>query len=113
MQQTKTHLYKSIIITNIKEEVKGFKTFSFATKEAIPYQAGQYLTLVDDVNGEEVRRSYSITSSHAVNEPLTIGVKLIENGLFSRKLIDQAQPGDTSLTTGTGRFFPLPEGTAT
>jgi ferredoxin-NADP reductase len=113
MQQTKTHLYKSIIITNIKEEVKGFKTFSFATKEAIPYQAGQYLTLVDDVNGEEVRRSYSITSSPALNEPLTIGVKRIENGLFSRKLIDQAQPGDTWLTTGTGGFFTLPEDTAT
>jgi ring-1,2-phenylacetyl-CoA epoxidase subunit PaaE len=109
MQQTLTHLYKTITITAIHEEVKGFKTISFATEEAIPYQAGQYLTLVDYVGEEEVRRSYSITSSPALNEPLTIGVKRIENGLFSRKLVDRAKPGDTWLTTGSGGFFTLPD----
>lgn len=109
MQPANTHLYKTITIKAINEEVKGFKTFTFASEQPIPYQAGQYLTLVDYVDGEEVRRSYSITSSPALNEPLTIGVKRIANGLFSRKLIDQGQPGDTWLTTGTGGFFTLPE----
>ncbi|ANE51814.1 ferredoxin--NADP reductase [Flavisolibacter tropicus] len=109
MQPTPTPLYKTITITAIKEEVKGFKTISFATKEALPYRSGQYLTLVDYVGAEEVRRSYSITSSPELNEPLTIGVKRIENGLFSRKLVDLAQPFDTWLTTGSGGFFTLPE----
>lgn len=109
MQQPPTHLYKTITITDIHEEVKGFKTLSLASTEPIPYQSGQYLTLVDYVGGEEVRRSYSITSSPELNEPLTIGVKRIENGLFSRKLVDLAKPGDSWLTTGAGGFFTLPE----
>ena len=109
MQPINNQLYKTITIKAITEEVKGFKTFTFEADTNIPYQAGQYLTLVDYVNGEEVRRSYSITSSPALDEPLTIGVKRIENGLFSRKLIDRAKPGDTWLTTGAGGFFTLPE----
>lgn len=112
MQPANTHLYKTLTIKAIKEEVPGFKTFTFEADPAIPYQAGQYLTLVDYVGAEEVRRSYSITSSPALSEPLTIGVKRIANGLFSRKLVDGAQPGDTWLTTGTGGFFTLPEDTA-
>jgi ferredoxin-NADP reductase len=108
MQPINEQLYKIITIKEIKEEVKGFKTFTFEAIPAISYQAGQYLTLVDYINEEEVRRSYSITSSPALNEPLTIGVKRIENGVLSRKLIDQAKPGDTWQTTGTGGFFTWP-----
>jgi len=111
MQPVNTHLYKTITIKAIKEEVPGFKTFTFEGDPAIAYQAGQYLTLVDYVGEEEVRRSYSITSAPALHEPLTIGVKRVANGLFSRKLVDGAQLGDTWLTTGTGGFFTLPEDT--
>ena len=111
MQPANTHLYKTITIKAINEEVAGFKTFTFEADPAISYQAGQYLTLVDYVGEEEVRRSYSIASSPVQQEPLTIGVKRIANGLFSRKLVDGAKPGDTWLTTGTGGFFTLPEDT--
>jgi ring-1,2-phenylacetyl-CoA epoxidase subunit PaaE len=67
------------------------------------------LTLVDFLHGEEVRRSYSITSSSEWNEPLTIGVKRMENGYFSRKLVDSTKPGDQIITTGAGGLFTLPE----
>lgn len=43
---------------------------------------GQYLTLKADIDGEEVRRSYSICSG--VNEgKLQVGIKKISNGKFS------------------------------
>jgi ring-1,2-phenylacetyl-CoA epoxidase subunit PaaE len=100
-------LYKTLRIQNIKEEVKDFKTFSFA--ENIPYKAGQYLTFVYHSHNEEVRRSYSITSSPVLNEPLSIGVKRIENGLFSRKLIDNAVVNDELITIGAGGLFVLPD----
>ncbi|MFN2440901.1 MAG: FAD-binding oxidoreductase, partial [Chitinophagaceae bacterium] len=58
-------------------------------------------------NGEEVRRSYSITSSPELSEPLSIGVKRIENGFFSRQLIDGAKPGDKLRTTGSGGLYIL------
>src|SRR5689334_9796375 len=100
-------LYKTLHIKNIKEEVKDFKTFSFA--ENIIYKAGQYLTFVYHSHDEEVRRSYSITSSPVLNEPLSIGVKRIENGLFSRKLIDSAKNNDELISIGAGGLFVLPD----
>lgn len=100
-------LYKILHIQNIKEEVKDFKTFSFA--ENVSYKAGQYLTFVYYSHNEEIRRSYSITSSPVLNEPLSVGVKRIENGLFSRKLIDNAVINDELITIGAGGIFILPD----
>ncbi|WP_181305575.1 ferredoxin--NADP reductase [Rufibacter sp. XAAS-G3-1] len=102
--------YLPITITHINEEIPGVKTFVFANEDAktIQYKPGQYLTLVEPHAREEVRRSYSITSSPALGEPLTIGVKRIENGFFSRRLIDHARVGDQLLTIGAAGFFTLP-----
>ena len=101
--------YKTIRIADIKEEVKGFKTFVFQDGHNIIYVPGQYLTLVTQLNGEEIRRSYSITSSPVLNEPLSIGVKRVENGFFSRLLIDEAKVGDELHTIGAGGLFTFPE----
>jgi ferredoxin-NADP reductase len=102
-------LYKTIRIKEIKEEVKNFKTFVFEDGHNIQYKAGQYITLVQSLEKEEIRRSYSIISSPVLNEPLAIGVKRKENGFFSRLLIDHAKPGDELITTGAGGFFVFPE----
>lgn len=104
-----TDHYKKLTIKKIKQEAGNFKTFVFEEEPIIAYQPGQYLTLVDFVHGMEIRRSYSIMSSPLWNEPLTIGVKRIDNGYFSRKLIDQSSVGDQIMTIGAGGFFTLPE----
>lgn len=106
-EEKEKSLFKTIVIAEIREEVNGFKTFVFADND-IKYKAGQYLTLVHRNNNEEVRRSYSITSSPDLKEPLSIGIKRIENGFLSRRLIDHAQPGDRLITTGAGGLFVLP-----
>jgi ring-1,2-phenylacetyl-CoA epoxidase subunit PaaE len=102
-------LYKSVIIEQIHEEIEGFKTYTFKKGHGIEYKAGQYITVVKKTAREEIRRSYSIVSSPQLNELLTIGVKRIENGIFSRELIDHAKPGHEILTTGAGGFFTLPD----
>jgi ring-1,2-phenylacetyl-CoA epoxidase subunit PaaE len=102
-------LYKTICIQSIQREAENFKTFTFEEGHGINYRSGQYITLVRKVGGKEVRRSYSITSSPELNEPLTIGVKRVENGLFSRQLIDHAKKGDEWTTTGAGGLFVLPD----
>lgn len=102
-------LYKPVIIDQIQEPVNGFKTFSFKEGHGIEYRAGQYLTLVQQTQHEEVRRSYSIVSAPLLNEPLTIGVKRIENGVLSRQLVDHAKTGDQLLTIGAAGFFTLPD----
>jgi ring-1,2-phenylacetyl-CoA epoxidase subunit PaaE len=107
---TSDDLYKAIRIKEIKEEVSGFKSFVFEEGHNINYKAGQYLTLLQtSPDGAKVRRSYSITSSPLLNEPLSIGVKRIENGFFSRQLIDVAKAGDELRTTGSGGLFILPD----
>ena len=101
--------YKTLRIKEIKEEVANFKTFVFEEGHGITYKSGQYITLVQKIRGEEVRRSYSVCSSPELGEHLTIGVKRVENGLFSRQLIDHTKPGDEWTTTGAGGLFVLPE----
>ncbi|MCU7552169.1 iron-sulfur cluster-binding domain-containing protein [Chitinophagaceae bacterium LB-8] len=102
-------LYKKLIIKEIRQERRDFKDLIFEESSPISYKAGQYLTFVDFVYGEEVRRSYSIISSPEWNEPLGVGVKRMENGYFSRKLVDHAQIGDQVITTGAGGLFTLPD----
>jgi len=100
--------YIPLVIDQIREVSKNFKTFSFREEHGIQYHSGQFITLSDQSGAQEVRRSYSIISSPGLNEPLAIAVKRIDNGFFSRKLIDRARPGDILYTTGAAGFFRLP-----
>ena len=101
--------YEALIITSIRELTPGFKTFTFREGYSFKYDSGQFITLVDLSGPAEIRRSYSIVSSPVLNEPLSIAVKRIDNGFFSRKLIDKMKPGDSVFTTGPSGFFRLPE----
>ncbi|MDB5246213.1 MAG: hypothetical protein JWQ40_607 [Segetibacter sp.] len=71
----------------------------------IQYKAGQFLTLLVDLHGKEVRRSYSISSTPGVDDTIFFTIKRIENGELSRYLFDELKAGDiiTSLPP-TGRF---------
>lgn len=106
-----TPTYQTLTISNIKEEVPGVKIFTFEqdSTNKLSYKAGQYITLIHVGPKGEVRRSYSITSSPVLSEPLAIGVKRIENGFFSRQLVDRAKVGDQLLISGAAGLFTLPE----
>lgn len=101
--------FQQLIIENIREETKNFKTFFFRDGHGLHYEAGQFITLIDKSGRQEIRRSYSIVSSPVLQEPLAIGVKRLDNGFFSRNLIDRAKPGDGLITSGVSGFFRLPE----
>ncbi|WP_285059215.1 ferredoxin--NADP reductase [Pedobacter ginsengisoli] len=58
------------------------------------YLAGQFLTLVFEIHGRELRRSYSLCSSPDVDEPLSIAIKRVENGEISRFLHHRTSVGD-------------------
>ena len=45
------------------------------------FVAGQYITIQHSINGEDVRRSYSI-SCIPNQQKIEIGVKLVQNGLM-------------------------------
>jgi ring-1,2-phenylacetyl-CoA epoxidase subunit PaaE len=104
-------LYKKLIISKISQETPEVKIFYFeeAAKRIISFKAGQYLTFIFRHEENEVRRSYSIAASPILDEPICIGIKRIINGVYSRKLFDNARVGDSLVTLGPGGVFTLPE----
>ncbi len=62
-------------------------------KELFEYKHGQYLTLKAIIDGEEVRRSYSICTSPLDNQ-LGVAIKTIPDGKFSNYAYSSLQVGD-------------------
>lgn len=75
------------------------------------YQQGQSLTVRTTLDGEEVRRTYSLCSSPLDNE-WRVAVKRVDGGLFSSYANAQLKAGDEiEIMEPVGRFFtPLDPG---
>ncbi|WP_276372024.1 ferredoxin--NADP reductase [Chryseolinea sp. H1M3-3] len=103
--------YIPLRIIQIRKDTSNTKSFILKQMHgpAIKYKPGQFLTLVFKKPNAEERRSYSISSTPFLNEPLTITVKRIDNGEYSRYLFDVAQVGDVLVTIGASGYFTLPE----
>jgi ring-1,2-phenylacetyl-CoA epoxidase subunit PaaE len=85
-------------------------SFEVLDGEKPHYIAGQFLTLVFNTNGRELRRSYSLCSSPDVDEPLAIAIKRVENGEISRFLHHKTAVGDVLHTLApNGQFIYLPD----
>ena len=67
------------------------------------YSAGQYTSLMVDIDGVETIRDYSICSH--IDEDLSIGVKKLKNGLMSSFLNSSIKVGDSiKVSEPRGRF---------
>lgn len=79
-------------------------------KETFQYTQGQYLTLKFELNGQEVRRSYSMCSS-PLDSDLAVTVKKVAGGLVSTHINNKLKGGDlVEVMPPDGRFFtPLKE----
>jgi len=91
----------------IKWELPDTATFFFSdgSGKSIHYKAGQFITLVFDHRNEEIRRSYSLSSSPD-EELLSITVKRITNGEISRFLLTKVKQGDIlNAVEPAGRFI--------
>jgi ring-1,2-phenylacetyl-CoA epoxidase subunit PaaE len=76
-----------------------------ALRMTFAFTQGQYLTLRADVDGEDLRRTYSICSG-AGDGTLRIGVRLLPGGLFSGWAAEHLKPGATlHVMPPQGRFF--------
>jgi len=90
--------FYSIPVSKVNRETKDAVsiTFDIPPLMALQYQykAGQYLTFSAVINGEEVRRSYSMCSSPVTGEQITIAVKQVEDGRMSTYLNTAVKEGD-------------------
>ena len=58
------------------------------------YKQGQYLTFRLKINGNEIRRSYSLCSAPSVDSKLKVAVKEVANGQASQFLNKNLKSGD-------------------
>jgi ring-1,2-phenylacetyl-CoA epoxidase subunit PaaE len=74
-------------------------------REVFGFTQGQYLTLRKEIDGEDLRRSYSICAGVDDGE-LRVGVRKVKGGTFSLWINGELQPGDTiNVMAPQGRFF--------
>lgn len=94
-------------VADIIEETHDVKTFRLVgeTPVLFSYRPGQFVTLLLDLDGEAVQRSYSISSSPSRPHVLEITVKRVPGGRVSNWLCDHVAVGQSLTLKGpAGRF---------
>lgn len=89
--------YFNLTVKAIVQETRDSISIAFSqpADRKISYKSGQFLTLMANIEGKEIRRAYSLCSSPFVDEDLVVLVKRVEDGRLSNHLVDQLKVGDT------------------
>ena len=89
--------FEPLKVATITKETNDCVSVSFEIpsilKEKFSYVQGQYITIKTSINGEEIRRSYSLCSS-PLETDFRIAVKKIKGGIFSNYANEILQVGD-------------------
>lgn len=102
--------FHTLTIADVKRETADTVSIAFDIPENLKsdfkYIQGQYLTFKAQINGEEVRRSYSLCSSPSTDNELRVAIKKVPNGLFSTYANESLKTGDTLETMPPmGNFY--------
>ncbi len=91
-----------LVCRQVWQETHDVKTFMFspATPGAFRFTPGQFLTFTFEIDGQEISRCYTISSSPTRPDRATITVKRVPDGPVSNWLHDSLQPGDTVQALG-------------
>lgn len=97
-------------IKAIFDETPTVKTFRLmeAANGPMPFTflPGQYASIVSEIDGQKVRRSYTISSSPTQRDYIELTIKREQYGLESRHMHDHAQTGDLlEMSAPAGKFF--------
>lgn len=100
--------FYTLSIKEIIQETHNSVSIAFdiptSLKDRFSFISGQYITVQKELNGERIRRDYSICSSQNSNE-IVIGVKAVENGTFSQFATSKLKVGDDlEISEPHGRF---------
>ncbi len=100
--------FHKLKVADVRKETADCVSVSFELPEALEgdfrFKPGQYLTLRTDINGEDVRRSYSICSCPFDGE-VRVAIKRVEGGAFSTYANHDLKVGDElDVMTPMGNF---------
>ena len=101
--------FYSLKVADIYKETKDTVVITFDVpedlKDTFKFIQGQHLTLRKEINGEDIRRSYSLCSSPLDNE-WKVAVKTIRQGIFSNYAFIVLKKGDVlEVMPPHGEFF--------
>ncbi len=101
--------FHSLKVKKITRETPDTVTLTFDVPESLKsdfqYTQGQYLTLKMQMNGAEVRRAYSMSSS-PLEKDIAVTIKKVEGGKMSSFINDAMKEGaEIEVMTPEGRFF--------
>jgi len=105
--------FHDLPVSNITPEAAGAVAITFQVPEDLRngfnFKAGQFLTLRATIDGKDVRRSYSISSSqnaYAQNGTLEVGIRPVQGGVFSNWAASKLKVGDVlRVMPADGRFI--------
>jgi ring-1,2-phenylacetyl-CoA epoxidase subunit PaaE len=103
-----TPQFHRLAIAQLRRETADAVSIAFAVpadlRDAYRFAPGQHVTIRAEIDGVELRRSYSICAGVDEDE-LRIAVKRQEGGVFSTFANERLAPGDTlEVMTPTGHF---------
>ncbi|WP_298237171.1 ferredoxin--NADP reductase [uncultured Algibacter sp.] len=109
--------FHTLSVKTIKRETEKAISISFNLpenlKDIFSFKAGQYITLKTEVDGNEVRRDYSLCVSPKSGE-LKVAVKEVKNGTFSAFANNTLKVGDNlEVAPPKGRFIFQPNDSKT
>ncbi|MDT7836075.1 1,2-phenylacetyl-CoA epoxidase subunit PaaE [Aquabacterium sp. OR-4] len=104
-----TPLFHDLTVRRIEPDTAEAVIVSFAVPEALRevfgFTQGQYLTLRATIDGQDLRRSYSICAGVDDGE-LRVGVRKVKGGVFSHWIHERLQAGaSVAVMAPQGRFF--------
>lgn len=93
------HHFHDLTVAKIQQETNDAVSIVFNVPSELQdlylgFTQGQHLVMKADIQGQEIRRNYSICSGVHDGE-LRVGIKKIEGGLFSSFANDELKEGDT------------------
>lgn len=101
--------FYNIKVSNVYKETKDTVVITFNIPEDLKpkfkFKQGQHLTLRKEINGEDVRRNYSLCSS-PLDKEWKVAIKTIREGVFSNYAFNEIKKGDElQVMPPHGEFF--------
>ena len=104
--------FHDLTVARVNPEAAGAVAITFAVpaelQERFAFEPGQFLTLRSTIEGQDVRRNYSICSTrsrYGSHGELEVGIRPMDGGVFSNWAATQLKAGDTlAVMPPDGRF---------
>ena len=102
-------LFHTLTVRDVRPDTADAVVVSFEVppelRETFSFTQGQYLTLRQQIAGQDLRRSYSICAG-VDDDELRVGVRRVKGGVFSNWVHEQVLPGQQlQVMAPQGRFF--------